>query len=367
MHSVSLRNIHLTPSSISCLKDFVLYKLTAENVRGITLKDLTENLSKSTFKNLHTLNVSQISFDVGSNGSVVSAMEKFQNLQHLNISNTKIDSRCLDDLVKCLPRLRYLDISETEVDNITSLKDLKESLVGLIMHQIPLEIDSDFETTLSVLLDLKELRVLDVSHIGYTATSRFPAADVFVQGQFAPHLKHLDISGNPFRLTRIDILDFIKNHSNLGFLGLAAFNTDLTELFEKFPTLEIIDGKGEEQITKMIKRYVNRLCYLKCAFENISQSIEIDTEDGGEGEEHIFTVNLLDSMSETDLNEVCVNPLYMQTLIKTTARLYLNEEEVLEILFEDDEEKLSYLQNFMKYVGAGDTLTGNFRQPHIFQ
>lgn len=206
MHSVSLRNIYLTPSSISFLKDFVLYKLTAENVRGITLKDLTDNLSKSTFKALHTLNVSQISFDAQSNGSVVLAMEQFKNVQHLNISNTKIDSRCLDKLVKFLPRLRYLDISETEVDNITSLKDLKETLVGLIMHQIPLEIDSDFEMALYVLMDLKELRVLDMSHIGYTATSRLPVADLFIQGQFGPHLKHLDISGNPFRLTRIDIL-----------------------------------------------------------------------------------------------------------------------------------------------------------------
>uniref|UniRef100_A0A158QG44 TIR domain-containing protein n=1 Tax=Hymenolepis diminuta TaxID=6216 RepID=A0A158QG44_HYMDI len=296
MHSVSLRNIYLTPSSISFLKDFALYKLTAENVRGITLNDLIDNLSKSTFKDLHTLNVSRISFDAQSNGSVVLPMEQFKNLQHLNISNTKINSRCLNDLVKFLPRLRYLDISETEVNDITSLKDLKETLVGLIMHQIPLETDSDFEMALSVLLDLKELRVLDLSHIGYTATLRLPVVDLFIQSQFAPHLKHLDISGNPFRLTRIDILDLIKNHSNLQFLGLIAFNTDLKEFFEKFPTLEIIDGKGEEQITKIIKRYVNRPFYLKCAFESISESIEIDAEVDGEEEEHIFTFNLLEKI-----------------------------------------------------------------------
>ncbi|VUZ53540.1 unnamed protein product [Hymenolepis diminuta] len=480
MHSVSLRNIYLTPSSISFLKDFALYKLTAENVRGITLNDLIDNLSKSTFKDLHTLNVSRISFDAQSNGSVVLPMEQFKNLQHLNISNTKINSRCLNDLVKFLPRLRYLDISETEVNDITSLKDLKETLVGLIMHQIPLETDSDFEMALSVLLDLKELRVLDLSHIGYTATLRLPVVDLFIQSQFAPHLKHLDISGNPFRLTRIDILDLIKNHSNLQFLGLIAFNTDLKEFFEKFPTLEIIDGKGEEQITKIIKRYVNRPFYLKCAFESISESIEIDAEVDGEEEEHIFTFNLLElvistlegleisyvcfpegimsivnltksltwkdlpvellnrlmnltfrvtdklsdemffypcqdiflhlqgdhrisfdykrycellfhnlrrfhfatsvfhtihlilnncleSISETDLNEISINPLYIQTLIKTTARLYLSEGEVHEVLVEDDKEKLSYLQNFIIYLGAGDVFTGNFCQPHVFR
>lgn len=72
-------------------------------------------------------------------------------------------------------------------------------------------------------------------------------------------------------------------------------------------------------------------------------------------------------MSETDLNEISINQLYMQTLIKTTARLYLNEGEVHEILVEDDEQKLSYLQNFIKYIGAGGTFTGNFYQPHIFQ
>lgn len=43
-----------------------------------------------------------------------------------------------------------------------------------------------------------------------------------------------------------------------------------------------------------MRRYVNRPCYLKCAFESISASIEVDTEDEGEGEEHGFTLNLLE-------------------------------------------------------------------------
>lgn len=206
LQSFSLRNIYLTPLSISILNDFTLYNLTVENVDGIRLKDVTDNLGANTFRELHTLNVRNINFDLKTMWSMPSALGAFQNLQWLNIGGTKVDSTCLEELVKYLPRVKYLDISETKVNNITSLKVLKENLNGLIIHRLPLENDIGFEMTLRVLLELQELQVLDISHYETTASSRFNEIDLFIHSNFATQLRRLDISGNPFRLTIRDVM-----------------------------------------------------------------------------------------------------------------------------------------------------------------
>lgn len=206
LHSVSLRDIDLTPQSLSILKDFTLYKITAEDVRGISLKDLTDNLSEDTFRNLHSLNIRKMSFNEEAKLSIPFALGAFQNLQWLNISGTEVDSACLEELVKRLPRLKYLDISETLVDNISSLIALKENLTTLIMHRLPLKINSGFEMALSVMAELKELRVLDISNFRHSTSFHIPETDFFSHIHFLPHLRRLDISGNPFLLSKAAIL-----------------------------------------------------------------------------------------------------------------------------------------------------------------
>ncbi|VUZ53538.1 unnamed protein product [Hymenolepis diminuta] len=230
-----------------------------------------------------------------------SVLGAFQNLQWLNIGGTKVDSVYLEELVKYLPRLKYLDISETKVNNITPLKVLKENLNGLIIHCLPLENDIDFEMTLSVLLELKELRVLDVSHYETAASSRFNEIDLFIHSHFAPQIRQLDISGNPFRLTIRDVMEFMKNHSNLRCLGLVLEGWDATELCAQFPNVDIFGGMGEEQIRKTIKRCLDRPCYLTSAFNNISN--ELNEEDV---EEEYFTSDLLELVVRTLENLECL-------------------------------------------------------------
>ncbi|KAM3172122.1 hypothetical protein ACTXT7_015198 [Hymenolepis weldensis] len=361
LQSFSLRNIHLTPHSISILNDFTLYNLTVENVDGISLKDITDNLGANTFRELHTLNMRNINFDVETKWSVPSALGAFQNLQWLNIGGTKVDSACLGELVKCLPRLKYLDISKTKVNNIASLKVLKKNLNGLIIHRLPLENDIGFEMTLCVLLELQELRVLDISHYETTASLRFTEIDLFIQSHFAPQLRRLDISGNPFRLTTRDVREFMKNHSNLQCLGFVVEGWNAIEPCEQFPNVDIFGGMGEEQIRKTIMRCFDRPCYLACAFNNISNELkEEDVE-----EEH-FTIDLLEGMPEADLIEVSANPTYVKCLIKNAAEVYLEKSEVLELLVENGGNKLNYLRDFRKYEYT-DTSTINCTfQPYIF-
>lgn len=204
LHSVYLRNIDLTPSSISIFRDFKLCKLVLENVKGIDLEDLSKNFSEGTFKGLHTLNLRNIAIGENTMLSSISSLGKFQHLRCLNISGTNLNSKFLAILVKRQSGIKFLDISETKVNNISCLRKLK-NLTGLIMHQLPLDTSSSFETALAALLKLNELRILDVSHHRLRASSRSSAVDVLIESQSLPHLNRFEINGNPYRLTTTDV------------------------------------------------------------------------------------------------------------------------------------------------------------------
>ncbi|VDL54372.1 unnamed protein product [Hymenolepis diminuta] len=310
LNSVSLQDIDLTPQSLSILKDFTLLKITAEDVRGITLKDLTDNLSEDTFRALQSLNIRKMPFEEEAKLSIPVALGAFQNLQCLNISGTEVDSVCLGELVKRLPRLRNLDISETLVDDISSLIPLKENLTTLNMHRLPLKIDSGFKTALSVIAELKELRVLDISNFRHSASSNLPETDFFSHTNFLPHLKRLDMSGNPFLLSKTAILDFMENHPTLEFLGLIDSGLNLRGLYKSFPAVEIVGGKTEEQLTKVIKHCTTRPCYFVFAFQSISKKVELDEFEIEEYDEICFTTNLLElvisTLEKQELNLECL-------------------------------------------------------------
>lgn len=205
LHSVYLQDIDLTPSSLCFLRNFTLLDINFKKVRGITLKDIIDNLSENTFQDLRCLSVENIPFTPIAGWSVSSALGEFKNILLLNVSGTKLNSRILGDLVKSLPQLKALDISETEVDNICCLKELKENLIALVIHNLPLDTNTGFETALTTILELKKLRYLDVSNHSRHASIRFPIIDRLVESQSLQCLEYLNYNGNPFLFNYKDI------------------------------------------------------------------------------------------------------------------------------------------------------------------
>ncbi|VDL54385.1 unnamed protein product [Hymenolepis diminuta] len=238
--SVYLRDIDLTSSSLSIFRDFKLCKLVLENVKGISLEVLIENFSEGTFKDLHTLDLRNIAIGENKMLSSILSLGKFQHLQYLRISGTNLNSKSLDILVNNQSGIRFLDISETKVDNISCLRKMK-NLTGLVMHQLPLDTISGFETALAALLELNELRILDISHHRLRASSRSSAVDILIESQSLPHLKHFEINGNPYCFTITDIFG---------------------------------GGGGEERAIKTIRLCKNRPCCLDWAFFEVIDEIE---------------------------------------------------------------------------------------------
>ncbi|VDO00029.1 unnamed protein product [Rodentolepis nana] len=166
LQSLSLRDFPYSPSLIPVL-------------HGIDLNDFISAFSERTVEALHTLNVRGMCIEEETKLCAMDALGQFQNLSHLDISRTNLDSQCLNVLVKSLKRLAYLDISETEVVDITcGEQSLRQMLLTI--------------------LELKELRTLEIANFKHHF-------DQLIEPGVLPHLKHLEMGGNPLRFTLRDI------------------------------------------------------------------------------------------------------------------------------------------------------------------
>ncbi|KAM3171593.1 hypothetical protein ACTXT7_016314 [Hymenolepis weldensis] len=176
------------------------------NVSGIDLANLVDSFSKETKENLHTFNVENMKIGRRRRRIAFEALEQLHNLQVLKMIRTNLDSKYLRIIVRSLPRLTYLDISETTVDNICCLKELKDRLKVLIMHMPTYNRIRTLNRTLFTILELKELRILDVSTYVNGGLEPYANANQLIKPETLPHLRYFDISGNPFHLDIADVL-----------------------------------------------------------------------------------------------------------------------------------------------------------------
>ncbi|VDL50089.1 unnamed protein product [Hymenolepis diminuta] len=199
-YSLVLQNVDLTPSSVKFLRDFTLYNITVMNVSGITLNDFTNSLSDETFNNLHTLKLKNIFIDKKTKSSAITALGRLQKLIHLDISYTNLNSDDLCQLVKSLHQVQYLDISKTKVTDISCLLESWSNLRGLILHNLKINRRRFVKQILLTILELKELRVLDVSFLHSEVYARFQFVKQFIGPDSLPHLQYLEMGNNPFEL-----------------------------------------------------------------------------------------------------------------------------------------------------------------------
>ncbi|VDO08370.1 unnamed protein product [Rodentolepis nana] len=235
-------------------------RINVADVTGIDLDDLAGSLSDGTIKSLHTLKLYRLPMKMVTKLSDMRALGQLQNLQYLDIRCMPLDSEGLSILVKNL-RLKHLDITETMVDDISCLTVLRNHLNVLIMHQLDVGQDDCFNQMLLTILELKELRQLDVSNLSYSSPSRVEAVDALLEPEQLPHLVHLEMSGNPFQCTLRDLHILIRNKKNLKYLGVAEFSKELLpdeyavgRLATKYSHIEVRSKHGLFDITAWLNK-----------------------------------------------------------------------------------------------------------------
>ncbi|XP_012140071.1 protein zyg-11 homolog B isoform X2 [Megachile rotundata] len=279
--STRLRHVQLKDAStlsakgLKVLKQHKVVNLVVNGLK-ITVNDLINCLGDWSIQNLRSLSVAKGSFMDCSRYCVVVTLSKLRALQILNVSETEFNKHGLEIVVEDLPLLESLNISCTKVDDITPLKKCKNRLKTLNMYNLKI---NDSANLISVLLELNELRNLDISDekdmhaLNCVLGPAKPKITDFLKAVHCmPHLISLDLSGKA-DIEPKDLKEFIKAHPHLRFLGLvstdACYDDSLINPANEDyrPELVVSGTATESQILEALRRYTCRPLYLeKCLF-----------------------------------------------------------------------------------------------------
>ncbi|KAH8866409.1 Protein zyg-11 like [Schistosoma japonicum] len=218
-----IKEANVSPTSLKVLRDFHLYSLSAMNLTKVNLNTIISCLSEWTVQNLMCLNISGTSILCETHLPILVALGRFKNLSVLNASRTELSTQCLQIIADDLSNLRYLNISRTRVTDITPLLSIRDRLNGLIMHRLQLERTEDIAKLLHTVVELNQLRILDVSDKPRNANGRYDAVDRICSPEALPLLEHIDLSGNQFGFKLSDARALLENHPRLTFAGFASW------------------------------------------------------------------------------------------------------------------------------------------------
>ncbi|VDP80840.1 unnamed protein product [Schistosoma mattheei] len=216
-----IKEANVSPSSLKVLKEFRLYSLSAMNLTKVNLNTIISCLGEWTVQNLMCLNISGTSILCETHLPILVALGRFKNLSVLNASRTELNTQSLQIIADDLLNLRYLNISRTRVTDITPLLNIRDRLNGLIMHRLQLETTEDMAKLLYTVVELNQLRILDVSDKPRNTVGRYDAVDKFCSPEVLPFLEHIDLSGNQFglklsdaRLTYAGFASWLSSHED---------------------------------------------------------------------------------------------------------------------------------------------------------
>lgn len=146
---------------------------------------------------------------------------------------------------------------------------------------------TSIESVMETLLELEELRHLDVSempseqndHLGQLssdALGKIRAVDLLASGADSfPNLVSLDVSGKEGIATASDLLPFLDSHPKMRFLGLVLTDACKDDVFvdeanPNFnPRLLVSGSATESQVSEALRRYVGRQHYTHKSLYNL--------------------------------------------------------------------------------------------------
>ncbi|XP_069126204.1 protein zyg-11 homolog B-like [Argopecten irradians] len=266
----------LTTRGLRTLKTHRISELEITGLKSVTVNDAIGCLGEWTLCNLRSLNVSNSTFLNSTKFCVVVSLSKLRNLHSLNVSRTEFNKHGLEIIAEDLPCLESLDISCTQINDISPLRKCRDRLKSLSMYNLRA---SNKDDVVPVLFDLTKLVHLDVSDdsvitpVQHTfmagdSQSKFPIQDLLEKFNCLPHLTSLDISGKEGAVEKT-LRKFISEHKNMKFLGLARTAYCEMPMFcddecgDFYCDIVISGDANERQVLEALRRYVHRVVYVQ--------------------------------------------------------------------------------------------------------
>lgn len=183
---------------------------------------------------------------------------RLHGLRALSIAGVSFYNEDLVD-VTSLPKLEKLDISDTNVTDITPLLSCKDRLKSLTMYHLKC-LKMTTSQILDVVRELKHLTHLDISDNKQFTSD--VALRLLVQTDILPRLVSLDISGRK-KVTDAAVLAFVQPRPAMQFVGLLATDAGFSELLSGQGSLKVSGEVNETQISEALRRYSDRSFFVR--------------------------------------------------------------------------------------------------------
>jgi len=347
---VKLKNASsLSIRGLKTLKGHKILDLEVIGLTRATVTDLISCLGEWSLQNLRLLNVANSTFMDNKKFCVVVALSKLQNLQVLNVARTEFSNSSLELVVEDLPRLESLNMSCTNVNDISALRKIKNRLKYLAMAGLKFPLASS-DKVVDVVTSLRELVYLDVSEDSddrapgdlVVAGDRFRVKILLLKHKNWPNLRYFDISGK--EEIEVEVMTSFLSSHQLNFLGVFLNDICRDRIFTD-PTHpayfgdKVVSGYGNErQILDALRRYIDRPLYITKALyflfkmttgnfeariENSSPRIDIITLVLSCAREYpsVFQIQMaatacLFNLSKADLSNK-IHPRILRDIVKT--------------------------------------------------
>uniref|UniRef100_A0A8C2V2A1 Zyg-11 family member A, cell cycle regulator n=1 Tax=Chinchilla lanigera TaxID=34839 RepID=A0A8C2V2A1_CHILA len=256
---VNIQRVKISATAfINCFCHHKLLEVDATSVHSdLPLPDIIHGLCSSSWiqQNLRCLVLDSASVP---HNSGLLAFGQLTGLRILSVPNVCFYSEDLAN-VSQLPSLENLDISNTQITNISALLTCKDRLKSLTMHYLKC-LTMTKSQIFAVLKELKCLLHLDIS--GHRQLGSDLGFYFLQQKDILPNIVSLDISGSRY-INDIDVEEFIQQRPALRFVGLLATDAGYSDFFTRRRGLKVAGGANISQIAEALSQYRKRSCYMK--------------------------------------------------------------------------------------------------------
>ncbi|XP_043109599.1 protein zyg-11 homolog isoform X2 [Puntigrus tetrazona] len=236
-----------------------------------------------------------------------------RGLKKLSLAWTDLDDRGLEDIC-AMPALESLDVSGTNVTDLTPLLNCQSRLVSLTAHGLQkLETPA---SSLSVLSKLQSLRQLDISNDRLVMDGERLVQQLLERPGILPQLVSLDVSG--WRgVSDVAVQAFVEDRPGLRFIGLLGTGAGGSELLRGDGNLKVAGESNLTQLCEGLRRYSDRQSFIR----EVLAHLYSHTSDMEEPRPHILKLVLAGMRHHTDSLHVqlvasaCVFNLTVQELV----------------------------------------------------
>lgn len=270
LEHLRLRRAHIQSSHISAeafrlaLCIHKLQELDISHIQSnITISEVLHSLTSSKLcrQSLQTLLMDGLCiYGEANEKSMQGGFSMLRGLKKLSLAGTDLNDSFLEDICT-IPMLENLDISSTNITDLTPLLNCQSQLKSLTLHGLQkLEIKA---SRLNVVFSkLESLRHLDISNDKLLMDVDHLVQQLLEQPGILLNLVSLDVSG--WRgVSDGTVQTFVENRPGMRFIGLLATGAGGSEILRGDGNLKVAGECNLRQLCEALRRYSDRESFLR--------------------------------------------------------------------------------------------------------